>query len=306
MSSLARGCLELARKGNEKALETNFGTRVKELRPIKAHDNISGWEILDKDGRSFGVFDWVVVSGATPALDRWRAGFKEEPPVHAAAKAAGSKLFQSLVAQLDSPLPYDQVHVVMLAWDVSSSSAAAETVRRCLRQLPFDITQVNDDEALAKVSLQSVGPTYAVVALHSTPAFARKHKKVMGSGSYVSVANKVEGSIDSEGPVCEELVGSFRSLLGKLSMHEFPSPDWGPALHRWGAAFPEPDMGPVGRDDAWVLPAERFALAGDFLSPPNACVATALRSGLAAGEALLRLAQGHPVAPPTLQDMSAL
>lgn len=306
MSSLARGCLELARQRRAAALETHFGTRVKELRPRKVADAIVGWDIVDKDGKTFGAFDWVVMAGATPALARWREGFKEEPPVYAAAQASGSELFRNLVTHLDRPLPYEQTHVVSLAWDISAGGEAADSVTQCLRQLPFDITQVNGDEALAKVILQNAGPQYATIVLHSTPAFARKHKKVMGSGSYVSVANNVEGSVDAEQAVGEELFRSFRTLLEKMGQSKLPVPAWGPALHRWGAAFPEPDMGPVGSDETWVLPAERFAFAGDYLAPPNACVAAALRSGLAAGDALLKVAKGHEVAPPVLKAVSAL
>ncbi|CAE8734135.1 unnamed protein product [Polarella glacialis] len=238
MSALAGGCLELARRANPAALDVRFGIRVKEFRPKKVSGSIVSWEIFDKDGRSHGEFDWVVVSGATPALARWRAGFKEEPPVLEAAQVSGSARMQSLVAALDppdKPLAYEQTHVALLAWDVSRGDAA-----RILRgQLPFDITHVSEDAALAKVSLQSLGPPYAVVALHSTGDFARRHKAVMGSGSYVSVANKVEGSVTDE--------------------------------------------------------AARFAFAGDFLAPPVACVAAALRSGLATGESLLRhVGQGLP------------
>eukprot|EP00930_Biecheleria_cincta_P071393 TRINITY_DN58906_c0_g1_i1.p1 TRINITY_DN58906_c0_g1~~TRINITY_DN58906_c0_g1_i1.p1 ORF type:complete len:295 (-),score=32.34 TRINITY_DN58906_c0_g1_i1:23-844(-) len=216
MSSLAKGCLELARQRRETALETHFGTRVKELRPKRVRETIVGWDILDKDGKTFGAFDWVVMAGATPALSRWRDGFKEEPPVYAAAQATGSQLFRNLVAHLDRPLPYEQTHVVMLAWGISTGGETADSVIQCLRQLPFDITQVNGDEALAKVTLQSAAPPYATIVLHSTPTFARRHKKVMGSGSYVSVANNVEGSVDAEAAVGEELFRSFRTLLEKL------------------------------------------------------------------------------------------
>jgi len=299
MSSVAKGMLDLA--GKDGTLHTHFSTRIKQFRPVKDGDSIVGWEILDKNGTSFSVFDWIVMSGATPALDRWRAGFKEEPPVYAAAQASGSKLFQGLIAHLDKPLPYEQTHVVMAAWEVAGEGGA-ESIVQCLEQLPFAVTKVTDDTDLAKVTIQSLGPPYAIVALHSTHAFAQKHKNVMGAGSFVSVSNNVEGSSQAEGFVGGELLGAFGILLEKFGSLKLPPLAWGPSVHRWGAAFPEPDLGPVGSGEAWMLPAERFAFAGDFVAPPYACVATALRSGLAAGDALLKHAAGHPVAEPMIKS----
>jgi len=300
MSSLAGGCLELARTGG--TLQTHFSTRIKELRPKKSGKaEISGWELFDKDAKHLGDFDWVVIAGATPALARWRAGFKEEPPVLAAAEASGSALLRDLLARLDSPLKYEQTHVAMLAWELSKESSIVET----LQSLPFDVAQVTNDDALAKVCVQSMGPQYAVIVLHSTADFARKHKKVMGSESYVSVTNNVAGSVKGESAASMELFVAFERLLQKLGAPALAPPTWGPTLHRWGAAFPEPDLGSLGMD-TWFLPNERLAFAGDFLAPPSGCVAAALKSGLAAGDALLRHGDGLPVEVPNLLQKSSL
>eukprot|EP00931_Biecheleriopsis_adriatica_P047985 TRINITY_DN27702_c0_g1_i1.p1 TRINITY_DN27702_c0_g1~~TRINITY_DN27702_c0_g1_i1.p1 ORF type:complete len:436 (-),score=76.22 TRINITY_DN27702_c0_g1_i1:106-1413(-) len=306
MSAVAGGCLQLAKETDGAKLSTHFAVRIKEFRPQRQGSTITGWEIVDKDEKSYGIFDWIVVSGATPALARWRDGFKEEPPVYAAAKASGSTLFPNLIARLDSPLEYEQTHIVSMAWDMSSGCENSKRVRQSLEKLSYSITQVQDDEVLEKVSVQSIGPSHAVVALHSTGAFARKHKKVKGAGSFVSVANNVEGSVDQEATVANELFDALQRLLSCLDASPLPKPAWGPSLHRWGAAFPKPDTAAIGLDKAWVLPDERFLLAGDYLAPPVACVASAMRSGLAAGDALLRIAQGLPVEATKLHVKSAL
>jgi predicted NAD/FAD-dependent oxidoreductase len=92
MSSLARGCLALADGGGGGSLDCHFGVRVSELRPVPAADGGAsrvggGWEVVDKTGRSYGEFDWLVAAGITPALARWRAGFGEEPPLQVCVRA---------------------------------------------------------------------------------------------------------------------------------------------------------------------------------------------------------------------------
>lgn len=301
MSSVAKGCLELARKdAGTDALDTHFSTRVKELIPQKdSAGAIVGWEILDKDGKSLGVFDWVVMSGVTPALSRWRAGFKQEPPIQDAAQRSGSQMLQDLVSTVDvPPLAYEGTQTATLVWDISKGGDAVEALSR----LPFDVTHVTNDKNLAKVVAQSLTAPYAVLTLYSTPEFAERHRQVMGSNSYVSVSSNVTGSVDTEAEVGKELYSSFERLLRRFGGWSLPPPTWGPNLHRWGAAFPEPHFGLVGKESAWVLSAERMAFAGDYLAPPNACVATALRSALAAADGVLQAAQGLPVAPPTFSS----
>lgn len=289
MSAVAGGCLELAANAEPDSLDIQFETRLKEFRPKKVSGSIVGWELFDKTGANLGEFDWVIVSGITPALARWRNNFKEEPPVLAAAKASGSARLQGLIESLDQPMPYEELHVAMLAWEDPHGDVA-----KILRErLPFDVTHVTGDASLAKVVVQSLGPPFVIVTLHSTEAFFTRHSNVMGAGSWVSVSNNVLGSISHELFAAQELQVSFDRVLkhkAKKRGSSVPPPaTWGPELHRWGAAFPSGDLpDPLSADEACLLHEERFGLAGDFLSPPGACVAASMRSGLAVAESLLR------------------
>lgn len=308
MSSVARGCLQLGREVlGDSFLEEHFGVRVKELKPRR--DDGAGtmtWEVIDKDGKSYGEFDWLIVSGATPALERWRAGFKEEPPVLGAAKSFSSPVLRNTISQLDKPLDYEQVHVGLLAWDVAGSQEA-ESALATLQKLPFTVTQVKGDDILSKIVVQTLGPPFAVVALHSTVAFARTHKSVMGAGSFVSVTNDVEGTSQAEAQVSQQMLDAFQALLATSGASHLPKPIWGPALHRWGAAFPTPDLdSALASEPAWVLPDERFIFAGDFIAPPHACVYGALRSGIAAGDSLARIADGARISLPSAEQFSKL
>merc|ERR1712139_84028 len=97
-----------------------------------------------------------------------------------------------------------------------------------------------------------------------------------------------------EALVGQQMLDALQKILVKLGAAQLPRPTWGPALHRWGAAFPKPDVEALGAQHIWVLPDERLIFAGDFLAPPNACIAAALRSGISAGDALVQIADGMP------------
>jgi len=130
---------------------------------------------------------------------------------------------------------------------------------------------------------QSLGPPYAVVVLQSTAEFA----DLMGP--------PLQDELDpaEQEYVAGELYPAFERLLkeGFGVAAALPAPSWGPAVHRWEAATTNIEQ--LERPPSQqAFPEARVAFAGDWLSPEEgetyACVETALGSGLAAAEQILR------------------
>lgn len=281
MSSLADGILELAGKGSA---EAKYGTKIGSFRP-HSKGVAFGWELQDKDGNDLGEFDWIVVTSASLAHPRWRETFGEAPPIELAARLSGSPRLVSVVEHLQK-LRFTGVHVAMLVWEVSERDDGG--VMESLQSLPFDITEVVGDEVLGKVVRQSIGPPYAAVILHSTPAFAHRHAKVFGSTGTTAKMCTTPSNPEEEAAVAVSLQSAFQRLLTeRLGGKVLSAPTWGPVLHRWGSAFPEGDS-VADAQPALVLPEARVAFAGDFLSPPYACVETAMNSGLMAATEILK------------------
>uniref|UniRef100_A0A7S4V2X6 Amine oxidase domain-containing protein n=1 Tax=Alexandrium monilatum TaxID=311494 RepID=A0A7S4V2X6_9DINO len=284
MSALADGILRLPAAA---PVETRYSTKVSSMQPRPPSQG-PGWELLDKEGAALGSFDWIVVTSASLAHPRWRQTFGEDPPLHAAARAASSDELTAAMERLQG-LRFGGVHVAMLAWAVGEG----ETAPACVRALPFDVTEVTGDGVLAKVVRQSLGPPYAAVVLHSTAAFAEQHAQVLGSTGTAARMGAVAGSAEQEAAAAQALCGAFERLLSAHLHVEAPAaPTWGPVLHRWGSAFPEGDATAGGAPAAWVLPGAQVAFAGDFLVPPFACVEAALRSGVTAARGILEASEG--------------
>ena len=260
MSTFARGLLA--------GCDVRFGTRVQRF--VKQESG--GWRLFDAAKRDHGVFDWLVVAGATPALSRWEAGFKEPPPLVEAAKH--SPQLREIVRALGDGLDYDARHVVMLAFENASA----------LTHLPFDVSRVVGDDTIAAVVRR--GNT---LALHSTAKFAANHKHTMGATQHTSRVNDVVGSTANEAEICALLIDATDRLFpGGLSSSR---PDSGPHLQRWGAAFPKWRAESAVRNEfreskCVIRPDERFAFAGDFAAD-DPTLSAALSSGIAAANALV-------------------
>ena len=110
----------------------------------------------------------------------------------------------------------------------------------------------------------------------------------MGSTQHTSRANDVRGSVEGEADACAALVGAAERLFPGPA-GALPTPSSGPALHRWGAAFPRPDPGMADLVAAGHVDVsrERVFFCGDFAGGA-ASVASALASGLSAADALAR------------------
>ena len=271
MSSFARGLMA-------RAAEVRFGTRVQR---VVAQD-LGGWRLVDAAKRDHGFFDWLVVAGATPALARWEAGFKEPPPLSAAAFEGGGALPElgEVVRALDEGLDYDARHVAMLSFEEDVSKAL-------LAHLPFDVTRVSGDDRIAAVIRRG-----STLAIHSTATFAARHKNTMGATQHTSRVNSVVGSVDAEAHVCTLLVDAVDQIFPgtKLISSELTNAH-GPHLQRWGAAFPRWRRESAIRNElregqCLIRPNERFVFAGDFTGD-EPTLSVALNSGVSAANALV-------------------
>ena len=114
---------------------------------------------------------------------------------------------------------------------------------------------------------------------------SHQHSNDRGRPAKWSVAAQVVGSVDGEADACAALVGAAERLFpadGAL-----PTPSSGPALHRWGAAFPRPDPALANLVAAGHIDVSqaRVFFCGDFAGGAPT-VAAALASGLSAADAL--------------------
>ncbi|KAJ1490609.1 hypothetical protein T484DRAFT_1934841 [Baffinella frigidus] len=265
MSSFARGLLA-------GAADVRFGTRVQRF----VAQDLGGWRLVDAAKRDQGLFDWLVVAGATPALARWEAGFKEPPPLSAAAFEEGGALPElgEVVRALDEGLDYDACHVAMLSFEEDASKAL-------LAHLPFDVTRVSGDDRIAAVIRRGT-----TLAIHSTAAFAARHKNTMGATQHTSRVNSVVGSIDAEAHVCTLLVDAVDQLFPARLISSEITNAHGPHLQRWGWRNESAIRNELREDKCLIRPNERFAFAGDFTGD-EPTLSAALASGVSAANALV-------------------
>lgn len=282
MSALADGILKLKGNGD---VQTFFGTKVKAMKPCTDQASLT-WELLDAEGSSLGNYDWLVVTSASMAHGRWRQTFAEDPPMQVAADLLKSPQLTSAVEHVKG-LDFEGVHVAMMAWKVSDSETESDIIK-LLNKLPFDITEVSDDDTISKIVRQSMGPTYASVILHSTASLSAQHCNVYGSGGSAALNGAVGGSPKQESEIIDLMFTAFRNLLRRLGDSEVVAPTWGPILHRWGSAFPD---GSIQNGDqlTFPVPDARVSFAGDFLRPSHASIETAMSSGIMAAQQIIRL-----------------
>lgn len=279
MASLSEGILKLT---NKEMVLTKYGTKVAEFNPQSSR---TGWELLDKDGKSAGEFDWLVITSASLAHPRFSLTSGETPPLHITAQKANSPQLSAVIEKISSTVTFKGVHCVMAAWEIKEGVSGS--VVEALQKLPYDITAVTGDQVLAKVVRQSLGPQWAVVLLHSTSEFTEKNLQTIGSKSaaaqHLSEA-VVSSGVASEKEIQDEIWSAFTRFLGGTDLEK---PTFGPHLHRWSAAFSE-GQAPTDAAAAWLVPEAQMVMAGDFIAPPYGCVESALKSGIAAGEAIVK------------------
>ena len=168
------------------------------------------------------------------------------------------------------------VMAVMLAFDGAAARAWAA--------LPWSKAKVDDDDVLSRVVVERVSDDVTNVVLHSTHAFAERHRDVYGATSTAAIIGGAATDASREEALVAALLASAEA---KLAAFQTPFADafYGPHLHRWGSAFPAGVLLPS--EEHAVVPSARVVFLGDYVDTGRAgTVEGAALSGLAAAEAL--------------------
>lgn len=282
MSSMCHGILQCAAS----KVETRYGIKVSSM--MRAGDSQGEpWEVYDQEGNSLGQFDWVVVTSASLGHEyNAKRLFGDAPLLHAAAQSTVFSELHDAVRHITGTYSASPRHVAMMAWPTS------QEVVETLRQLPYDVTVIEESDVLSRVVRQSLDEPYLVVVVHSTEEFSMVNWGTIGSAGMAS-SMRLEGSLGTltgEQAVLDEMVNAFQVMVSQIAGRPLPKPEWGPCLHRWGAAFPNATYGLDKCDEqqSLLFPRARVAVAGDFLSQPRGTIEGAMQSGLEAASGVLR------------------
>ena len=259
-------------------VQTIYGTMVGR---VEKADLSSPWHLHSKKGDHVGAFDWLVVTSTGIAHPRWRTTFGGEPPLVEAAWGLGDTALDLSLAAL-APMKSYPVTACLCAYTGEAAAAWAS--------LPFYKATIEQDETLARVVVQRLSHDLTTVVLHSTHTFAEKAAKVYGSSSTAARLAGAASDGEVEGKILDDMLAAAEARLGHLGLPReiVRGPAWGPLLHRWGAAFPEP--GVFTQSDA-LVPSAKVAFAGDYVDVGDGRVGTvegAALSGLRTAEALLQ------------------
>ncbi|GAB5357956.1 hypothetical protein AAMO2058_000418200 [Amorphochlora amoebiformis] len=223
MSSVCEGLIA------ELDVETRFQTMIKSFAYDEQEEKRGNWMLTDRKGESLGEFGWIVATSSSLLHNRWTKIYGGPPPLLHAAKEVGMKGIHTVTSLENNP-----VFVVMMGFDSSHSPA--------LNALPADMIEVTHSDTLSKVVRQTRPGMVPSLVLHSTIPFAQKSvmthgrggtAELMGAKNKTTDENKVKSAILSafEQEVCRPLGINF-------DLSETDKAVYGPALHRWGSAFP--------------------------------------------------------------------
>ena len=233
------------------------------------------WALLAKDGSDLGCYDWIAVSGNGVAHDRWTATFGGEPPLKAAAATMGDDALDAAIAAMNR-VTSKPVMAVMLAFDGAAARAWAA--------LPWSKAKVDDDDVLSRVVVERVSDDVTNVVLHSTHAFAERHRDVYGATSTAAIIGGAATDASREEALVAALLASAEARLAAFDA-SFADAFYGPHLHRWGSAFPAGVLLPS--EEHAAVPSARVVFLGDYVDTGRAgTVEGAALSGLAAAETL--------------------
>eukprot|EP00471_Norrisiella_sphaerica_P010128 CAMPEP_0184496182 /NCGR_PEP_ID=MMETSP0113_2-20130426/33320_1 /TAXON_ID=91329 /ORGANISM="Norrisiella sphaerica, Strain BC52" /LENGTH=262 /DNA_ID=CAMNT_0026882699 /DNA_START=146 /DNA_END=934 /DNA_ORIENTATION=+ len=236
------------------------------------------WQLTGRDGEDLGSFDWLAVSSSSVVHPRWAKIYGGPPPLEKAARELGDEAVNQTLNEI-SALEGNPVFVVMQAFEAMSA----------LEALPANLLTVTGDPVLAKIvaTLDSGLPS---LALHSTHEFAQTWANTHGKGGTAEAMGARSDSGEEES-VRSAIIESFQKTCEGLGV-KLPDeqPCYGPALHRWGAAFPSnlPVLGDEQQRDSHgssfdsacrVHAGSKLAFVGDYLAEPGGSVEQAFLSG---------------------------
>jgi len=229
----------------------------------------------DKDKAVMTECDWLVVSGSSVAHSRWTKTFGGAPPLAEAASSLKDPKLDSAIAAIES-VGSRPVQAAMLGFEGDAAVAWSA--------LPFAIAEIEGDETIAKVVLQRRNGMVFVVA-HSTHKFADSNQDTYGATSTAARLGGATNNASREEDVLAELVNGLDRCVAGFSLgSSAAAATFGPFLHRWGSAFPQPSQ-PISPDDAFA-PASRVVFAGDYIGQRSGSIEGAMLSGVAAADML--------------------
>lgn len=267
------------------SIETKYRTMVRGLNRAKNGE----WQLLDKDQKTIGSADWLVVAGSGVAHPRWTATFGGEPPLIAAEREhpdpALREALNAIAEQEVSP---------RLAVFFSCSGPLAQK----WLSLDYDVLAVEGSSILSRIMIQGGGAgrecrDWCSVVLHSTETFALENTGVYGRSSSAARVGDASSDSSREGELIQTMTAALNEIPGMPTIEAIPGEghfyDYGPVLHRWGNAFPKASPLP---EDLSFLPSSKIAFCGDYVAsseePRFGSFESALLSGTCAGEKIAK------------------
>ena len=228
--------------------------------------------------RVSGVFGKRVLS-AREAEDGWVLGDDTFDVLVSSDRLMGAKPETTRVDTVLKVLEGDTV-LEGVASEAFSSEAAAVTSTRALvcmlgfagaaaealASVPLDAALVDGDSAVAYVSRDSSKPGrdadgVELWVVHAAPAFAER--ALDDQAAAVARGEDAAAALDRWAP---ELVAAVGDLFAPWVVGDLPAPDFC-ALHRWGAAFPNPQ--PPGAPAVVADRGGTFVAIGDWRVSPR-------------------------------------
>ena len=262
------------------------------------------WLRFDHQGVVHGPFDWLVVTSSLMGTNLWRDIHGGVPPLLAAAdrllelaeheraeRADGeTQLSDAEVEATFSSLSALESETSIILVMAFEGEAASHWAKLPCTKCELDLEE--DGGVLERLVLFRIHKQLTGVVLHSTHAFAEKHRKASGEGKTMHWATADERDEDEDeatDPRRVEQMIAQKMLAGLVKYHHrdgmplLETPSWGPYLHRWGGAYPTSCLQPTET----ILVSNQLAIAGDFVAGPRfGSVEGAVLSGSDAADAV--------------------
>jgi len=282
------------------SIETKYKTMIRGL--SRATTPNGEWELRDKSNSVVGVADWLVIAGSGVAHPRWSNTFGGEPPLIAAEQKSPDP---KLRAALDSIAKVEASPVLAVFFSCSGSIA-----RRWL-SLNYNVLDVKGSSVLSRVMIQGGvnkdkdggnDDPWCSIVLHSTEDFALQNTGVYGASSSAARTGGAASDASLESSLIEKMMIALKKIPSMPTFDESNGSsstisssshfEYGPALHRWGNAFPKGD---ALSEELAFLPSSRVAFCGDYVASSEQArfgsFESALLSGIAVGEKIAKYCQ---------------
>lgn len=165
--------------------------------------------------------------------------------------------------------------------------------------LDYDVFDVKGSSVLSRIMIQggdkeiesSGDDEWCSVVLHSTEDFALTNSGVYGASSSATRVGDAASDSSLENSLIAKMMSALNEIPGipasdlnsdtsEVKSSSSSSYDYGPALHRWGNAFPKGE--PLSQDLSF-LPSSRVAFCGDYVASSEKARFGSFESALLSG-----------------------